>query len=108
VNEAPHLALTRGTLASAVDLEIPSQREDPTQLEKPERKDSRVLDDGPQRPERERANFRSWIRTRPEQHLILNDVADAGENLLVEKHIRNLRVRELPDSFERRLWIPRV
>lgn len=43
---------------------------------------------------------------RAEQHLILDDVADAGEDRLVEQHVGDLAMRECPELFQRRSRVP--
>ena len=58
------------------------------------REDLRVGDDGTEFSRRYLLDPQERAGSRSEEHLILDDVADAGEDRLVEQHIRDLGVRE--------------
>jgi hypothetical protein len=96
------------TYAPAIDLEILPQREDSTQLQKTERKDPGIGDDGPEFRNRNVTDFGEWTDPRAEEHLVLDDVADTRKNGLIEQNVRNFGTRECADFLERRSRVPLV
>src|SRR6185503_673950 len=83
VDLPPQRAAASRTDGAAVNLEVLSQREHAPQLEEPERERSRVGDDRLQALVGQAPDALERARARPEEHLVLDDVADAGEDALI-------------------------
>jgi hypothetical protein len=114
--EAPATALTvdapidfssaSRTCASPIHLEILPQRENLPQFEKAKRERASISDDAPKFPGGYVLHLDKGTRAGAEQYLVLDDVADAGKNRLVQKNIRNFSARERADLAQRRPRIP--
>jgi hypothetical protein len=59
----------------------------------------RVGDDRPELLGWNFLNLQERARPRPEQHLVFNNVPNAGENRLVKEHVGNFNVRKGANFF---------
>jgi hypothetical protein len=96
------------TRALPVHIEALSEREHFPELEKPMREHLCVGDDGTELLRRYLLHSEERAGSRPEEHLILDDVADAGEDRLIQEHVCDLAMRECPDLFQRGSRIPSI
>ena len=94
--------------AFPIHLQILSEREHFPELEKPMREHLCVGDDGTELLRRYLLHPKERAGSRAKEHLILDDIADAGENCLVEEHVRDLAMGECADLFQRRSRIPSI
>jgi hypothetical protein len=94
--------------APAVCLEIPAQRESPAKLQKPERESTGIGDQCPQLAVWYVADFGEWADACTKQHFVLDDVAHASEDGLIEQDICDLGARKCLDLFERSAPVPLV
>jgi len=100
--------MTVGARAAPVDLQVLSKRENSAELQEPHRKHPCVGDDGTKFTVGDLAGARERAGARPEEHLILDDVPNAGENRLVQQDVGNFFARKRPGFPERRLRIPGI
>jgi hypothetical protein len=94
--------------AFSIHLQVLSEREHFPELEKPMREHLCVGDDRTELFRRYLLHSKERAGPRAKQHLVLDDVADAGEDRLVEQHIRDLAMRECADLFQRGSRIPSI
>ncbi len=67
-----------------------------------------IGDDGSEFLWRDFSDSHEGTGSRPEEHFVLNNVADAGEDGLIEQHIGNFRTWKSADLFQCGLRIPSI
>ena len=87
VDLAGDFALARRARATSIDFQVLAQSELPPQLEEAEGECARLVGNSSQLGGRESVDFRERAGPRAEQHLVLDDVADAREDALVQQDI---------------------
>lgn len=94
------------TRAAAVDFQILPQREDSSKLQKAHRKYAGVSDNRAQLPIRNSSGALKRARPGAEEHFVLDDVAHAGEDRLIQQDIGDFLTRKGTDLPKGRLGIP--
>jgi hypothetical protein len=91
---------------SPVHLEVLAKLEDAPQFQESKREGAGVRHDRSQLLRGYAAHFSERAHARPEQHFVLDDVSDAGEDGLIEQYVRNLGVWECSHLRQRRAAVP--
>jgi hypothetical protein len=106
VHQPVDFPAARGARAPSIHFEILTQRKHSSQLEETKREHPRIGHNLPEPAHRQILHACKGTRSCAVKDLVFDDVADAGEDRLVEKNVRDLSPRICSDLSHGGSWIP--